>query len=348
MDTDVVFIDTEVHVAAGFGYVRGRLQKLAQLCSSGRLRLVTTDVTTREVEAKIQERVAVATSALKRFRDQGGLLRNIRGNPFAGAFAGFNEDTLTGDLVAQLADFHSLAQATTLSAAELSVGPVLDRYFGKRPPFGDQKKKSEFPDAIVVQVLEEWAVGNGATVYVVSNDSDLRACCQESTSLIHIQTIEELLELVAAADNKLAWTVAEESIERCSPAVDAEVRSGFERLGFYLTDQNGDVLDVRVKRVDLDSSHVVDVDGESAWVAMEFTVSFEADVLYDDMSTASYDREDDMHFIHHQIDTTLDRSEEVKVAVELDLNLKDKSAEIVRVDLNRSDVGITAEEWDYD
>lgn len=49
---------------------------------------------------------------------------------------------------------------------------VFDDYFEGKPPFGDAKKKSEFPDAFTLKILEEYAVKNNIEISVFSADKD--------------------------------------------------------------------------------------------------------------------------------------------------------------------------------
>jgi hypothetical protein len=46
----------------------------------------------------------------------------------------------------------------------------MDDYFAGKPPFGTGDKKAEFPDAITVKVLADWAKSEGAQILVVSGD----------------------------------------------------------------------------------------------------------------------------------------------------------------------------------
>lgn len=65
-------------------------------------------------------------------------------------------------------------------------------YFERNPPFSE-KKKTEFPDAIVIGSLKNFASKIEKKVYVVSGDNDLRACCVEESNLIHAQSINGII-----------------------------------------------------------------------------------------------------------------------------------------------------------
>lgn len=56
---------------------------------------------------------------------------------------------------------------------DLDLVSIIDDYFNKKAPFSE-KKKSEFPDAIVLKSLEQWCSENNTTCIVLSKDTDMK------------------------------------------------------------------------------------------------------------------------------------------------------------------------------
>ena len=54
-------------------------------------------------------------------------------------------------------------------------------------------KKSEFPDAAVVDALRTFAILKRKKLYVVSGDPDLKKCCVEGSNLIHALSLSEVI-----------------------------------------------------------------------------------------------------------------------------------------------------------
>lgn len=75
----------------------------------------------------------------------------------------------------QFDEFCKQTKAMHLPAKGLDVAAVLDDYFEQKPPFGEGKKKSEFPDAFTAQLLINWRAGRSRKVIVVSGDRDWAA-----------------------------------------------------------------------------------------------------------------------------------------------------------------------------
>ena len=55
-----------------------------------------------------------------------------------------DSSALANELVGQFEAFLKVAKATILNAGELKAGPILEKYFGQKPPFGQGKKKTSF------------------------------------------------------------------------------------------------------------------------------------------------------------------------------------------------------------
>jgi hypothetical protein len=69
---------------------------------------------------------------------------------------------------------------------------LLDDYFNLRPPFSE-KKRREFPDAIVVSSLQRWCRESGHSVYIVSGDRDFDEVCKRFEKFHKVGAIAEIL-----------------------------------------------------------------------------------------------------------------------------------------------------------
>lgn len=77
---------------------------------------------------------------------------------------------------------------------------VFQLYFLQRPPF-EEKKKSEFPDAASLVLLEQYANMHSVKGVVVSNDQGWAKFCESSEVLYCVRSIEELASLFSATDD---------------------------------------------------------------------------------------------------------------------------------------------------
>lgn len=72
-----VFLDTCQFVRRKFDYKNKELASFRDFCRDGVLQLVLTDVTTRELEAKLEDQLGEATKALKDLRKNAVVLQSL-------------------------------------------------------------------------------------------------------------------------------------------------------------------------------------------------------------------------------------------------------------------------------
>ena len=184
---EFIYIDASVYRRLRFDWSGRALAEIEDLAKRRMLRVIVTDITRREVHARMREAWAdlnKEAQGAKALLDQVGL-------PGAA-------DTLADEescLKAMAGSFETWLEACRSISCDTppDLGTMMDDYFAGRPPFGPGKKKSEFPDALVVSALRGWCAAKGARIYVVAEDGDLRDCCVEGGPLIGTKSINEVL-----------------------------------------------------------------------------------------------------------------------------------------------------------
>jgi hypothetical protein len=165
--------------------------------------------------------------------------------------------------------------------------------------------------------------------------------------LIHLPSLEDLFEIAATEDEELG-DLARTVVEMCLPEIERLAREKFENLGFYLEDQEGDAGPVSVIEITGEDLHIVEIEGDKIHFIWEVSVEFSADVVYDDMNTAIYDSEDKIAYAWQEIETSIERSEDLSVEGDVRFNRwppHNPKLEAVHL-VTSPDIGITVEEWD--
>ena len=98
-----VYPDTEVFVTHHHSYGTPRFVALSEWVSKGRLELVLTDVTTREVEVRLREAVHDDCMLQRQFVDKAAVLRNTVTQQ--AAITALSEEELFAELWSQLETF---------------------------------------------------------------------------------------------------------------------------------------------------------------------------------------------------------------------------------------------------
>ncbi len=106
----------------------------------------------------------------------------------------------------RLRRFLMSVSATILPAGSYAnVDAVVAAYFDKKPPFGPDKKKSEFPDALALATLEGWAIAHKTMILAISNDKGWESYCTASP---HFVCLEDLAAAIACCQPKIAIDLA--------------------------------------------------------------------------------------------------------------------------------------------
>ena len=322
METRNIFIDASIFIGQNYNYKSAVFENISRLAKASQAKVFVTDITIREVRAHIEEDVSKAIQASSKFKKDARVLRNIEGTPFEEIFQEIDESGALKLLYGQLDEFLNEVGATILPTSDVSVTAVFDKYFRKKPPFGDGKKKAEFPDAFTLEALEAWCSKNDERMYVVSTDPDLRSHCDTSERLILLSKLAEFISLVEFHDEVLSPSVMS-LIDRNKEAIEEAISESFCNEGFWIDDQDGDVNEVRVNNIEIQEILLLEVDQNSAVVQVDVKTEFTADLTYDDLETASYDSEDKVLIPWRTINKTVDQDVEYTAIVHVAHDVND-------------------------
>ena len=195
--TPYAFIDTEAFRATGLDWRSRPWTSLVDLAGKGTIQPITTSITAREVEARLSEALIEAEAAARKHAAVFGQLGQDQ--PLGGG----DEAGRKAKLHKQFRKFLKKGRFTEIPIIT-DLEAVLDDYFTGAAPFGEGKKKSEFPDAFVLASLLAWVRPGRPKVYVVGKDPDMARFCAGRDDLIQLDSVAELLSLALASSELLA------------------------------------------------------------------------------------------------------------------------------------------------
>ncbi|MGE0361134.1 MAG: PIN domain-containing protein [Vicinamibacterales bacterium] len=330
---EAVFLDTQVFEAASFNFKTVFFVALQKRLDSGGLELVITDITVREVHARIRNAVHEELQLHARFREKARAVRSSLSPAVASTLTELDADSIVQELRQAFDAFLAENDAEVVEATTAGSAAVFERYFTATPPFGSAKhKKNEFPDAFVIEALAQWAKSSGKRLFVVSGDELFRTSCAEREGLKAEVDLAAVLDQVID-DEEQAEFIRAELVKRADSIAET-VKSTFEGLGFHVQDEWGDV-EMTVTSIALDEEpEILDVERTSATVQLTFRAEYSADLSYDDSSTGIYDSEDDRQLFMDHVNETVtgDTYLVAQVYVRLD-GMKPQSFQVQNIDL---------------
>lgn len=220
--TNYVFVDTQAFRKAQFDWTGRLLSKLVEFAKDTSLQLLITDITKGEIKSQLRDGLKDAVASLKKHNV---ILQQIGAG--AALEAASDEASITA-LESAFEEFLKDTKAINVPiAADLNA--LFYDYFNHRPPFSE-KKKSEFPDAVVISSILAWCNNRKATAYIVSGDQDLKACCSETGPLFYAESVGDIIS--QATVSKDLHSALEKAL------------SGNEHLSDLLTEQ---IKDMEIK-----------------------------------------------------------------------------------------------------
>jgi len=291
LESRTVFIDTQSFVKMGLNFNHPALQSFLELCKGKKLLHLTTLVVKREVESKIKTSIAEALNSLQGFRRKARLLEKIEDENIKALFSEIREEEIHKKAISVFECFLDNSESKVLDAKSVNAEEILELYFNKKAPFGEGKKKSEFPDAISIHSLLNEIGGDKA--YVISEDQDLKNVCNESKSLISIDTLDKLLDLYNEHES-----IITELVKRYLATIDTYVK---DKINDEINDSwayndaswdDSEVDEFRVIEVHDFDPTVVWIDEGESLITFDVDIDIEFTVSGPDFSGGIYDKED--------------------------------------------------------
>jgi len=195
-------IDTNLIQAAGYNFAQGALHQLPnQLPESIGLQLpeiVVSEIVTHRMESVLKAHKQLQSAADDLHRQTAIDVSEVRDsvdklNAIEAATRRFTQ---------QVHDYAAQCRGAVLPTAGVeAVTSLFADYFAHRAPFGlSEKKKSEFPDAMCLWQLEQYAKNNDTIGIIASDDKGWKQYAAESETLYCADSIDELAALFAATN----------------------------------------------------------------------------------------------------------------------------------------------------
>lgn len=196
LESQTVFIDTSIFRNVNFCLNNEVFSEFKKLCRNGEFECVTTDITKGEIKRRIEEQSVEAFAGLDKFRDKTHLLPRMHSS-FGKKYKQLTVLHIQKGLETAVSKFFKDVRAEVLPLPNNAVERVFKKYFEGKKPFQGEKKKSEFPDAFVIEALTSLK----KKLYVISADGDFEGAHPD---LIQLKTVSELLHIYNTHSNVIA------------------------------------------------------------------------------------------------------------------------------------------------
>ncbi|HMS26194.1 MAG TPA: PIN domain-containing protein [Burkholderiaceae bacterium] len=325
-----VFVDTQAFRQHKFRFDHPALKRLLELCASGKLRLVLTETVVGEVVAQLKEQLTEANQSLRQFHKLIGPLEGNLPEQYQGLFAKPSDNELIEAGVTLWETYRSDAKSLLIPASDVDSAELLALYFGAKPPFGQSRKKNEFPDAISALSLAAWLAKNKTNIYIVSQDHDLENWCTHTPEAIHIKSLAELIDVYNRAEERLTELTHKLFHKEEARFLDA-IKTRFLESGFQYSDNwEADVENIEVQDIQSTGVNLIEVDEDRAVVAVSVQIDFSASISGPDYENGIWDSEDKRYVYVPDFDFEHSFSENYEVSVEFTFSAEAEEADEIQ------------------
>ena len=315
-----VLIDSQVFRQEAFRWNSPKFFSLQTACRNGSIRLVYTRILLEEIKALARKFYEQFLSDLQKACNKAGVLSHGAHDKFellSTLSSGMPPPTAIDEIVE---DFFLRANAEFIDLPNWSADTVFGMYFRQEAPFGEGKKKSEFPDAFNLIALREHAKKTGLPGVAISGDTDWEQATSCDPSIWHFSSLAHALEWVHAAELE---SVEYFPTERIQDLLQERFDTSLEQISLALAAASKvDLGDGRIETLEINYTYIRqcsfweirETNGKlNCRVEVEHYVSYNAEItVYDEL-------------LENELYDEISSSETVDASVEFQMNDKDIS-----------------------
>ncbi len=190
---NAILLDTSMFIAHALKLESGLLEKLSQF-ADGPILLLVPDVIKNEILYHITEKIRQSIKSLEKSINDAKDHVLFDTEKFIEARNFLTPGQSPEELAQSRLDaFLKKTNAKIIDCNNYTtIELILRKYFKNEAPFAATgKKKNEFPDAITLLAVEEWAKQNEKIVLAVAKDKDWENFCTNSTLIDYIENLSD-------------------------------------------------------------------------------------------------------------------------------------------------------------
>ncbi|MDO6611624.1 PIN domain-containing protein [Shewanella sp. 1_MG-2023] len=324
METRNVFIDTQAIMRQGFKFENRVLSKLSRLGEAGKLNILISEVVQNEVTSKITEKLALIEKSKSEIEKAISIIEGYIPKEIDEAIAALDTQSLTELAIARWDKYISDSNISVIDPNDICNSELLSLYFDGSFPFSEGKKKDEFPDAISLLSLKVWTDDERESVYVISDDKDLKGFCASYDSFISVDKLTEFLDIYNRAEERLT-TIVHSYVEKATDWVRESIREAYIECYFDYSDNwKAEVQNVKVTHDEIFEINVVEIDKESATLSLKVRIKCTADVSGPDYDNSIWDGEDKEYIFVETFSQNMEFDEFYDISMKVEFNEEDK------------------------
>ena len=296
LQSKYVFIDTSMYESKNFQFHHHLLGRFTELCEERSIYLLMSIMVDGEVISHLTSKAHEAAAKIREFKKTIKILRNLPEIKHYGIFEELSKDEAKKRLLEKYEEYKEAAVFGWIDIDLAKPSIVAAHYFGKTPPFSD-KKKDEFPDALMLLSILEWAKNTNEKIYILSNDSDMKNFCDISDGyLLYEQDLDKYIELVINNDERLkdVTSLADDRFSAHKPEIEERLEECLSSIEYSSVGDtcDGDVTDAKAYDLEITDKSIIKATSEFIEYSVSVQFIIEAWHRIPDYDRSIWDSED--------------------------------------------------------
>lgn len=318
MAKDVVFIDTNLFIEENYFNQGNRIQALLSLAKAGTISLISTEIVHKEVEFHYINDMKEAFDTLKECKT----LKNIKS--YYNTVVSLNKKEVIRVANESLKAFFDSPFIFVIGYSYCdNVEDIFNKYFNKEKPFGEGKKKDEFPDAFTLQALENYCKKSGLKeIVILSNDKDVTKYSSKyfrveipreyvTAKLKEKEELDNLKKELQLNKNTFTNDIKDELLTELD-----ENNLYYESIGYSEISN----INIVINRFNLneDKFDISSITDDYIYLSIYPSVSYKITVNYQDLDYGYYDKEDGVWYGEEWRDKIFSDTVNIKIEMQYD------------------------------
>lgn len=332
-----IVLDTSIFIQENFFHGK-KIQSFLSLAQNGEIQLYITEVTYNEILKNLIVFTERAAANHKKFKKEfeNWILKNSDTGECM--FKELDRQALIEELKAKLEKIVEEKTLIIIPYQNIDIEKIFKKYFSTIPPFGRGDKKSEFPDAFSLELVNEYFENPKAEVTLFSLDKDMLESKYDKFSIK--QDYKEYLDRKYSDKTKAILTrdIFNSNIHTLTETFRAWFNDNLYDTDLYYDVANwNEVYDISIESIEVGDLEcdIISISESLVTVEITTTVLAKVDILTDDENSRYYDSDDkSYHYFKREFITVENRfNSSIIASVEVE-NEDDHSEEFEIISIN--------------
>lgn len=303
-----VFLDTNIFIATKYDFsYKGILNTLSNFVDDGKIKLCISSIVKGEVESHINNEFSKLYTIFKNSRSK--VFESISEDylnqwSFSYLFNRPNKKQMLDEVLNDFENFLRNTDADILDCTGVDCNQIILNYFAGNPPFDNKdKKKFEFPDAIMISKIK-MVFNEHYPVFVVSSDVKFKEALHAHNGIRTFKSLKEVFDLINKEEkiysdviNYLSQNYIHEKLcNGIQIALENETLDidglDYDRKGFCEGYDYDEVYTNSVDDVDFEFEYVDEITDDIVKVTVNTTALISASCYYLDIYNSIWDSEE--------------------------------------------------------